>query len=497
MESRTLEPCVRGGYPRRGPTVSVASEDRTFRQERERVTVTIRNRDELLDGAEPPLRADAIDIVDSALAAVVPERLLAEVLARTDDYVTIDGQRYDLASIDDVFAVGVGKGSGALTSAILRRLDGVTEAIIVEKDASTVDPEVIDRFGDALAVLEAGHPVPTEASQRAAERVLGLAERAGADDLVVCCLTGGASALLSAPDGVDLEAIARVTEALLRAGAPIEELNAVRTHLSEIKGGRLAERLAPATVVSLIVVDEVAGEPWGPTAPNASTYADALDVVDRYDIEASVPPTVRERLERGAAGERSETLDRDAIAGLPVRNVVIADASDVCLAAADEARKRGYEPLVLSTRIEGEAGEVGRVHAGIGIDVVEDGRPLEPPMALVTGGETTVTVGEEAGSGGPNQETALGFAEKIDGWPGIVGAFVGTDGTDGPTDLAGGLATGQTRSRATAAGVPIADALERNDAAGTLTELDDTIVTGPTATNLMDLRVVLVDDAAE
>lgn len=459
--------------------------------------MTIRNRNELLDGAEPTLRADAVDIVDSALAAVVPERLLADVVIRGGDTLTIDDQQYDLASVEDVFVVGVGKGSGALTSAVLHRFDGVTEAIIVEKDASTADPSVLDRFGDAITVLEAGHPVPTGASQRAAESVLDLADSAGPDDLIVCCITGGASALLSAPDGVDLEAVARVTEALLRAGAPIEELNAVRTHLSEIKGGRLAERLAPATVVSLIVVDEVAGEPWGPTAPNASTYADALDVLDRYDIEESVPPTVRKRLERGAAGDGTETLARDAIAELPVRNVVIADASDVCLAAADEARRRGYEPLVLSTRIEGEASDVGRVHAGIAIDVLEDGRPLEPPMALITGGETTVTVGEEAGSGGPNQETALSFAEKIGGRSKIVGAFVGTDGTDGPTDLAGGLTTGRTRDRATAAGVPIADALERNDAATTLTELDDAIVTGPTATNLMDLRIVLVGDAAE
>lgn len=459
--------------------------------------MTIRNRDELLDGEEPTRRADAVDIIDSALAAVAPERLLADVVTRNGDTVTIDGQRYDLASIENVFVVGVGKGSGALTSAVLRRLDGVTDAIIVEKDTSTVDPAVLDRFRDALTVMEAGHPVPTEASQRAAERVLELADSAGPDDLVVCCVTGGASALLSAPDGIDLESVARVTDALLHAGAPIEALNAVRTHLSRIKGGRLAGRLAPATAVSLIVVDEVAGEPWGPTAPDASTYADALEVLDRYDVGESVPTTVRERLERGAAEDGSETLRREAIAELSVRNVVIADASDVCLAAADAAAERGYEPCVLSTRLEGEASEVGRVHAGIAIDAVEDGRPLEPPMALVTGGETTVTVGDNAGSGGPNQETALGFAEQIDGRSEIVGAFVGTDGTDGPTDLAGGLATGLTRDGAKAAGVPIADALERNDAATTLSDLGDAIVTGPTATNLMDLRVVLIRESSE
>lgn len=452
----------------------------------------IRNRSELLDGDERELRADATDVVESALSAIVPERLLADAIGRSDDTVTIGGHHYDLGSVDDVFVVGAGKGAGALTSAVLRRLDRVTEAIIVEKNAATVEPTVLDRFGDAATVLEAGHPIPTAASERAGEQVLELADETGPDDLVVCCISGGTSALLTAPDGIDLESVAQVTDALLRAGAPIEEINAVRTHFSRIKGGRLAERFAPASVASLIVVDEVAGDPWGPTAPDVTTYADALEVLDRYDIEPAIPVAVRTRLERGAAGQRPETLDQAAIADLPVQNVVVADASDVCLSAAEAAQNKGYEPLVLSTRIEGEASDVGRVHAGIATDAVESGQPLEPPMALVTGGETTVTVGTDAGSGGPNQETALGFAEKIDGWSGIVGAFVGTDGTDGPTDLAGGLATGRTRERAKAAGVPIADALERNDAATTLTALDDAVVTGPTATNLMDLRLVLV-----
>jgi glycerate-2-kinase len=459
--------------------------------------VEIRNRTELLAGEEPGLRVDAVEIVEGALSAVAPERLLGGVLERSDGALRIDGRSYDLDSVADVFVVGAGKGSGALTSAVLGRLDRVTEAIIVEKDASTADPAALDGVEGAVTVVEAGHPVPTVASRQAAEEVLELADRTGGEDLVVCCITGGTSALLAAPDGVSLESTARVTDALLRAGAPIEEINAVRKHLSKLKGGRLAERFAPGAVASLIVVDEVAGEPWGPTAPDATTYADALGVLDRYDVGESVPAAVRKRLERGAAGDCAETLSREAIDELPVRNVVVADASDVCLSAAETARVRGYEPLVLSTRIEGEASDVGRVHAGIAIDAVESGRPVEPPLALVTGGETTVTVADDAGDGGPNQETALGFAEKIDGRSGIVGAFVGTDGTDGPTELAGGLATGRTRGRAKAAGAPIADALERNDAAETLIELDDAIVTGPTATNLMDLRVVLIDSPAE
>lgn len=455
--------------------------------------MNIRNRTALLDGDEADLRADAVRIIEEALSAVSAERLLEDFFERSDETVTIDGRTYDLDAVGDVFVVGVGKGSGALASSVLRRLgDRVTEAIIVEKDASTVDSRALERSGDAVTVVEAGHPVPTKASRDAADLLIELAERTGPDDLVVCCITGGASALLAAPDGVDLESVARTTDALLGAGAPIEEVNAVRKHLSKIKGGFFADRLAPASVVSLIVVDEVSGDPWGPTAPDSTTYADALDVLDRHGLRDAVPAAIRDRLERGACGERPETLDEAAIANLPVRNVILADASDVCLPAADAARARGYEALVLSTRIEGEASEVGLVHAGIATDAVEAGRPLEPPMALVTGGETTVTLDGEAGSGGPNQETALGFARGIDGWSGIVGAFVGTDGTDGPTDLAGGLATGRTRRRARDADAPISDALARNDAASTVTELGDAIVTGPTDTNLMDLRIVLV-----
>lgn len=457
--------------------------------------MNIENRETLLVGEESALRADAIGIVEAALSAVEPDRLLEGRVERSDGTVRIDDRTYDLETAGEIFIIGAGKGAGALTAAVLDRLGGnVSESTVVEKDASTIDPGEL-RTVDGLTVLEAGHPIPTRASREAADRVLELADRAGPDDLVICCVTGGASALLAAPDGVDPEAMAETTDALLRAGAPIEEINAVRKHLSKIKGGRLAERFAPAETVALIVVDEVAGEPWGPTAPDSTTYADALDVLNRHGLTESLSVAVVDRLQRGADGEYPETLDHDAIGELPVENVVLADASAVCRPAAEAARERGYDPLFLSARLEGEASEVGLVHAGIATDVVEAERPVAPPMALVTGGETTVTVAEEPGDGGPNQETALGFAVGIDGWDGIVGAFVGTDGTDGPTDLAGAIATGQTRRRAKAAGVPIGAALDRNDAARTVTELGDAIVTGATETNLMDLRVVLVGES--
>lgn len=448
------------------------------------------NRTALLDGDEPELREAAVEIVEAALAAVHPERLLDRQVERNGDVLTVDERTYDLDDFDAVRVLGVGKGAGALTAATLDLLDGhVTEALVVEKDAVTIEDGAFDAVSGKSRVIEAGHPIPNEASAEAGTEALNLADRSGPDDLVISCITGGASALLVSPT-VPLEAVAETNDALLGAGAPIEEINAVRKHLSKIKGGLLADRIAPATALGLIVVDEVAGDPWGPTVADPTTYDDALEVLDRYDLRESIPDAVREYVGGGARGEHPETPTARSVA----HNVVLADATDVCRPATDAARERGFDSLVLSTKIEGEASEVGVVHGGVATDAAEAGQPLDPPVAIISGGEATVTLSDDPGSGGPNQEAALGFARAVTGVPGVLGAFVGTDGTDGPTDIAGGLATGRTSDRAKAVGEPIASALDRNDAATTLRALDDAVITGATHINLMDLRVVLVDD---
>lgn len=469
---------------------------------------TIVDGERLATGTEAVLRRDALGIVESTLRAVRPERLLEGVLCRRGEEVIVGDRRYDLSTVEDVYVLGSGKGSVALVEGVLDRLGGtVTRALAVEKrgghdgaertrgdEASTGSepPEGPASGTDRpeLTVLEADHPVPTAASRAAAAAVLELAREAGPADLVIVPITGGTSALLAAPEGVSLEELAATTEALLAAGAPVEELNAVRKHLSRIKGGRLVREIAPARTVGLIVVDEVAGEPWGPTVPDPTTYGTATAALDRHGLAEAVPESVADRLAAGVRGELPETptrLDAD------IHNVVLATAATLCSAAADAAAERGYRPLVLSTTIEGESREVGVVHGGIAREARERGRPAEPPCVLVSGGETTVTVTGD-GVGGPNQETALGFARTVDGLDGVVGAFLDTDGTDGPTDVAGAVVDGSTAGRCRECGLDIPAALEENDATSLLEALGDAVRLDGPSTNLMDLRLVVVDD---
>jgi len=496
----------------------------------------IENREALCSHGDAPSREFLVDVVDGALEAVHPDRLVPERVSLRGDTLVVDGRSYHLDGMGEVFVVGAGKGSLALVGAVGDVLGGrLSGGIVVEKRGeseagSGAEPgngraggggaEAGRRAearagaeGDGSAELdgaaghdgrdrsvpagvevhEAGHPIPDEAGHRAARAVMGLAGDAGADDLVIACITGGASALLPLPvEGVTLEELGETTRLLLRAGAPIEDVNAVRKHLSRIKGGRLAATTDPATSVSLIIVDEVAGEPWGPTVPDPTTFGDALRALEKHGLDDRVPRSVREYLAENRGRTENETPTPETFEPLDTRAVILADAGDVCEAACDRAAERGADAMLLSTVIEGESREVGTCLAGIAKEAAASGRPAEPPVALVSGGETTVTVDGEAGEGGPNQEFALGVALGIDGYDGVAAAAVGTDGTDGPTDLAGALVDGGTVERAERRGVDLHRALREHDSASALRELGDAVYTGPTGTNVMDLRVILV-----
>ncbi|MFC6939094.1 glycerate kinase [Salinirubellus sp. GCM10025818] len=459
----------------------------------------IENREALCShGDAAAAREFLLDVVDGALAAVHPDRLVPERIALDGETLVVDGRRYDLGSTDRVLVVGAGKGSLALVRAVRDVLgDRLSGGVVVEKRGDDIDGEGENARGavpDGVEVHEAGHPIPDEAGHRAARAVTDLAESAGEDDLVLACITGGASALLPLPvPGITLDELAETTRVLLEAGAPIEDVNAVRKHLSRIKGGRLAEAIHPATTVSLIIVDEVAGEPWGPTVPDPTTFADAVRALERHGLRDRVPPVLEHLTESQDHPDR-ETPTPDSFGRLDTHAVVLADAGDVCEAACERAEALGVEAMLLSTVLEGESREVGTCLSGIAKEVAASGRPVEPPCAIVSGGETTVTVGENAGEGGPNQEFALGAALGVAGLDAAAVA-VGTDGTDGPTDLAGGLIDGGTAGRAERMGVDLHETLRRHDAANALRELGDAVYTGPTGTNVMDLRVVLVRDA--
>ncbi len=335
-------------------------------------------------------------------------------------------------------------------------------------------------------MIEAGHPVPDQSSVRGAQAVADLARQATARDLVLCLLSGGGSALLTLPvPGLTLADLQALTDALLRSGATINELNTVRKHWSRIKGGRLAHLVAPATLVTLVLSD-VVGDPLdviasGPTVPDPSTVADAQAVLERYGIWT------------GRAVPFQETPKPGDPAFERVQHVIVGSNRLAAVAAVEQARRLGFGALLLSTYVEGEAREVARVAAALAKGMRGHGDPLSPPACLVWGGETTVTI-RGAGKGGRNQELALAAALALDGWPGVLVMALATDGTDGPTDAAGAIATGETVARARALGLDPQAALDVNDSYPFFDALDDLILTGPTGTNVNDLLFVLVGE---
>ncbi|MCS7315954.1 MAG: glycerate kinase [Bryobacterales bacterium] len=399
-------------------------------------------------------------------------------------------RRYSLAKVRDVYVVGAGKASALMAAAVERVLGGrIRGGLINVKYGHTAALRRIE-------LNECGHPVPDSNGLAGARRIMQIVRQAGEHDLVICLISGGASALMPAPaPPITLEEKQQVTRLLLASGATIHEINAVRKHLSEIKGGQLARLAFPARVLALLLSDvvgdrlDVIGS--GPTAPDPSTFADALAVLDRYGLRERVPASVRERLERGAAGQIPETPKAGDPAFERTLNLVVGSNRSAVDTAAAAARRFGLRPLVLSTTIEGETREVARVHAAIAREILTSGRPVRPPACLISGGETTVTL-RGKGLGGRNQEFVLAAAIELAGLPRVVVLSGGTDGTDGPTDAAGAIADGATVARAERIGLDARKMLDANDSYHFFEPLGDLLKTGPTNTNVMDLRLVLV-----
>jgi len=427
-----------------------------------------------------------VTIWRAALAAGDVGPLLRRALRVDGAQLTADGHVFELARVGRVLVLGCGKAAAAMARAVEDILgDRVDDGFVVVKDGHTAPTR-------RVRVHAAGHPVPDERGVAATEQLLALAAGAGERDLVVFVVSGGGSALTPAPAApVRLEDEQAVTRLLLAAGATIYELNAVRKHLSRFKGGLLARAAAPAAVLTLALSD-VVGDALdviasGPTAPDPSTFAQALGVLRARGVLDRTPATVRRRLEDGAAGNIEETPKPGDPIFARVRTVIVGNNAVIADAALAEARRLGWRPTLLTRALEGEAREVGR-------DLVRRCRALPPAACLVAAGETTVTV-RGAGRGGRCQEAALSAALAIAGDPTVVLLAGGTDGTDGPTDAAGGLADGGTAARARAAGVDPAAALENNDAYRALQAAGDLLVTGPTNTNLLDLYLAFHVDA--
>jgi hydroxypyruvate reductase len=343
-----------------------------------------------------------------------------------------------------------------------------------------------------IELNECGHPVPDARGVSGAERIARIARSAGEDDLVLCLISGGASALLPLPAApVTLEEKQAVTRLLLNCGANIHEINAVRKHISAIKGGQLARLAAPAAVEALLLSDVIGDDldviGSGPTAPDASTFASTYAILERYGILDRVPASVRERLEQGLRGEIPETPKAADPIFARVRNTIVGSSRLALDAGARRAREFGFRTLILASGIQGETRDVARMHAAIAREMVETGRPIKPPACIITGGETTVTIKGD-GLGGRNQEFVLAAAIDIAGMPETVVLSAGTDGTDGPTNAAGALADGETCHRKPGA----LQYLDNNDSYHYFEALGDLLITGPTNTNVMAVRIVLV-----
>ncbi len=379
-------------------------------------------------------------------------------------------------------------GAGKASAAMARALEGCWPA--------SLSGVVVTRYGhavpcDAITILEAGHPVPDAASVEAGRRILEAVSGLTADDLVICLISGGGSALLSAlPPGVSLEDERALSKALLKSGATIEEMNCVRKHVSLIKGGRLAAAAAPARVVTLAISDVPGDDPAtiasGPTVPDPTTRAEALTVVDKYALE--LPAAVRAWL----ASPDSETPKPSG--GTEPDYRMIATPQRALEAAADVARKAGYTPFVLGDAIEGEARDVGLDHAGIARQIVARGQPVRAPCVLLSGGETTVTVRGD-GRGGRNVEFLLGLLTGLQDLPGVFALAADTDGIDGTEDNAGAIISPSSSARARMAGLSANGHLARNDAYSFFAALGDLVITGATLTNVNDFRAILIDAA--
>jgi len=435
----------------------------------------------------------AARILQAALEAVEPGAAVERWLRRDGHYLIAADQTYDLTALKRVVIIGLGKAAVPMGRAAAQIVgDRLTSGLLLTKEghAQDLEPELAAK----LSVLEASHPIPDERGVSGTRQILALLRTLKADDLVICVISGGGSALLTAPV-VPLEEMQALTGSLLACGASIHEINTLRKHLDEVKGGGLARAAAPARLLTLILSD-VVGDPLdmiasGPTAPDSTTFAEAQAVIERYALQQQVSQRILARLQDGLNGRIADTPKAGDPLFERVQNLIVGSNRLAAEAALAQARAEGFHALLLTTTLQGEARGVGRMLASILGEIAASGHPVPRPACILAGGETTVTLTPNAGKGGRNQEMALSAVNDLAGLANVALVTLATDGGDGPTNAAGAVVTGDSLSRARLLGLDPADFLARHDAYHFFEPLGDLLITGPTRTNVNDLALGL------
>ncbi len=436
------------------------------------------------------LRTDALDIFQAGLHSVDSFSAVRKHLSLEKEVLTADGKTYPLFEYDKIYVLGTGKAAAAMAQAVEECLsDRITSGFINVKYGHT-------RPLKYITVHEAGHPVPDDAGLQGSEQIIRLLNSAGERDLIIFLISGGGSALLPSPvPGLTLKDLQETTQTLLEAGASITDINTIRKHLSRLKGGRLAKLAFPATLVSLILSDVIGDRldsiASGPTAPDESTYNTCLHIINKFSLQKKIRKRVFDFFVSGKNGKEEETIKSGDPVFQKVQNVIIGSNIQAVNEAKRRAETLGYNSLILSSSIEGEAKEVAKMMSSIAKEIIRSKNPLPPPACIISGGETTVTIGGQ-GTGGRNQEFALAAAIEIEGLDNTVIFSCGTDGTDGPTDAAGAIVDGQTLNRAIKKKMDAENYLLDNASYHFFKALNDLIFTGPTFTNVMDLSLIMV-----
>jgi len=455
----------------------------------------IKNREALIangsSSKDKMARKIALDAIEEAFKAADPKRIMFSKIKLEGETLKVNDNLFHLSKYKRIFVLGGGKASGSMAEALEKILKDHIEDGIIVVPKGVAGKHKLSR----IKLHESSHPIPDESSVAGARKILELAKKAEEGDLVICLISGGGSSLMALPkENISLKDKQRVTDLLLKSGAVINEVNAVRKHISSFKGGQLAKAVYPATLIGLLLSD-VLGDPLdviasGPTVPDSSTFNDAVSILQRYNLWDRIPNSVRMILSEGVKGKMEETPKKEDPTFKKVKNIVIGNNRLACSAALKRLERSGLNTLFLTSFMEGEARHIGIFIGAIGRELTVTSKPIAPPAGIVAGGETTVTVTGN-GIGGRNQEISLSAALKIINAEGVAVASASTDGIDGPTDAAGAIVDGKTILRSRKLGLDPVEALRNNDSYSFFSELRDLIMTGPTGTNVNDITILV------